>query len=396
LTLTMRLMRTTKALLLLVVLLCTYVGLHLRLSLSRMDTSASNCSVNPEECDNRGDYLTQTHQLTRPHNVANLTKPVKVFVLMGQSNMFGFANVRGSNDDGTLVHTVTKKGRYKHLMNENATKWTTSQNVRSVHVINEPFEVRTNEWLTVNVSKRIGPDLQIGHILGEVLGDQPILLLKACMGSRSLGWDLLPPGSKSFEYKGYIYAGYSQSPQRWKKGTEPVPSAWYAGKQYDIDTSNIKRVLADLSTYYPGATEYEIAAFVWWQGFSDVIMTVFAQRYEANLARLIQSLRADLNASDAKFVIATVAFRGKDVSSKTSKRVGFVAEAQLAVGNAEKHPEFAGTVKSVDVRPVWRKTGPAAGAWHHYWHNAEFVVRLFNFSRAVCRPFDLKAGLTIV
>jgi hypothetical protein len=263
-------------------------------------------------------------------------------------------------------------------MNQNETKWTTSRNVSNVHVVPEPFQILANEWLTFS-EDHIGPDLQIGHIFGHTLGDQPILLLKACVGGVSLGRDLLPPGSKQFETAdGWIYAGYGESPQRWKKGTDPIPTASYAGKQYDLDTSNIKQVLDGLPNYYPGATEYEIAAFVWWQGFSDVIEPVFVQRYEANLARLIQSLRTDLNASAAKFVTATVAFEGKDVTNETSGLVDLVAKAQLDVGAAENHPEFAGTVKSVDVRPLRRETGPNTEEWWHYWHNAEFVMDVGN------------------
>jgi hypothetical protein len=43
----------------------------------------------------------------------------------------------------------------------------------------------------------------MGHIY-----DEPVLILKACIGNRSLGWDLLPPGSQRFEFEGKTYAGY--------------------------------------------------------------------------------------------------------------------------------------------------------------------------------------------
>ena len=38
----------------------------------------------------------------------------------------------------------------------------------------------------------------VWHVIGYAL-DEPVLILKACIGNRSLGWDLLPPGSKQFE-----------------------------------------------------------------------------------------------------------------------------------------------------------------------------------------------------
>lgn len=37
--------------------------------------------------------------------------------------------------------------------------------------------------------------------------DEPVLILKASQGNRSLGWDYLPPGSEQFEQDGYVYAG---------------------------------------------------------------------------------------------------------------------------------------------------------------------------------------------
>jgi hypothetical protein len=116
-----------------------------------------------------------------------------------------------------------------------------------------------------------------------------------------------------------------------------------------------------------------------WQGLDDCVHPLFARRYEANLVRLIQSLRKDLNATDSKFAIATVAFQGKGIdSAKMSRFFRRVVEAQLAVGSARKHPEFAGTVKSVDVRPLWPKSGPAPTQWHHYQHNAEFYMDVGN------------------
>jgi len=56
------------------------------------------------------------------------------------------------------------------------------------------FKDYKNDWLTAADTKTIGPELGIGSVLGEAL-DAPVMLLKSCIGNRSLGWDLLPPGS---------------------------------------------------------------------------------------------------------------------------------------------------------------------------------------------------------
>jgi hypothetical protein len=178
--------------------------------------------------------------LPRPdRKKADLSKPIKVFILMGQSNMLGFGKVLGG--DGSLEYAVKVKKRFPHLHDNG--KWTTLQNVRNVRVMHhgkeETMKVLQNEWLTVNGpsvqdGRHFGVEIQIGHILGQALGDEPVLLIKSCIGNRSLGWDLLPPGSKQFEHEGFVYAGYKESPQKWKKGEEPKRIPWYAGKLLDL------------------------------------------------------------------------------------------------------------------------------------------------------------------
>jgi hypothetical protein len=136
------------------------------------------------------------------------SKPVKVFILMGQSNMIGMGTVNGSYHDGTLEFAVQSKKRFQHLVDESSGQWTTATNVRNVRVMRvntSDMEVLKNEWLTVDNKKEmkqedkfkyVGPDLQIGFVLRHALGeDQPILLIKSATGNRALGWDLLPPGS---------------------------------------------------------------------------------------------------------------------------------------------------------------------------------------------------------
>ena len=49
-----------------------------------------------------------------------------------------------------------------------------------------------------------------------------------------------------------------------------------------------------------------------------------------------------------------------------------ILEAQLAVGDPKKHPEFAGTVRSVDTREFWRNVEASpANQGYHYNRNAE-------------------------
>ena len=196
-----------------------------------------------------------------------------------------------------------------------------------------------------------------------------MLVLKACIGNRALGWDLLPPGSERYEFEGKVYAGYKDAAPSWDKGAEPKAVPWYAGRQYDVDTAHAQAVLKNLEKYFPGyaGQGYEVAGFVWWQGHRDTGTVAYASRYEENLVRLVGALRTDFAAPNAKFVLATGC--GNPGTEGLGKSV---AEAQLAVNDVKKYPMFRGNVKAVDTRDLWRDAAESpANQGYHYNHNAE-------------------------
>jgi alpha-galactosidase len=311
---------------------------------------------------------------------ADQSKPVKVFILLGQSNMLGFGRVGPADQQGTLGYMIREKGNYPHLVDQEG-QWTERKDVRYVHVMDkrgvdyrdmEQFADMKNQWLTV--SGNFGPELGFGHVMGHLF-DEPVLVLKACIGNRSLGWDLLPPGSERFEFEGKTYAGYQDTPGSWVEGEPKKEVKWYAGRQYDADTSHAKAVLENLVKYYPGyqGQGYEVIGFVFWQGHKDQ-NAAHASRYEQNLVHFIKRLRKDFDAPDAKFVLATIAFGGEDLSGHGLT----VCNAQLAVdGDTGKYPEFKGNVKTIDARPFWREREVSpSGQGYHYHHNAETYMEV--------------------
>jgi hypothetical protein len=309
---------------------------------------------------------------------ADMSKPVKVFILMGQSNMVGAGKIGPGDKPGTLEHAVKTKGLYPFLVDD-AGNWTERKDVRNVRVMvgkKSPMDVHNNEWMTVK-GKSIGPELGIGHELGNVL-DAPVMILKSCIGNRSLGWDLLPPGSKSFEFTGkdkktgkettWVYAGYKESPNRWEKGTEPQPIGWYAGKQWDDDIANAKKVLDELKTYYPDATSFEVAGFFWWQGEKDCGDEALAGKYEENLVHLIETLRKDFNCPNAPFVMGTL---GEAVKGEAQGNTTTVMQAMFNVdGESGKYPQFKGNVATVYTHPM-AQGGSGNG---HYGGNSEVYM----------------------
>ena len=289
---------------------------------------------------------------------ADMSKPVKVFILMGQSNMLGFGTVAG-NKEGTLEH-ATKAGKYPFLIDDDGA-WTTRMDVRNVRVMN--FKDHKNDWLTADKTGRIGPEIGIGWHLGEHF-DEPVLVLKSCIGNRSLGWDLLPPGSKAYEHDGKLQPGYGETPETAGSGEKYEGKEWYAGKQWDTDIASARQVLENLEKYYPGAKGYEIAGFAFWQGDKDRYNAAHAATYEKNLVQFIKALRKEFNAPNAKFVCATL---GQTEKGATGKE-GEILNAQLSVdGSAGKYPEFKGNVASVYAHPL-SKGGASNG---HYGKNAE-------------------------
>lgn len=315
---------------------------------------------------------------------ADMTRPVQVFILLGQSNMVGLGKVKGG--ENSLEYAVQKKKNYPYLIDEKG-GWVQRQDVRFVRYMSGKGPIN-NEWMSVQ-GNTIGPELGIGHPLGNAI-EAPVMILKCCIGNRALGWDLLPPGTARRQYvskdkagveKKLVYAGYKDKPEFWEmdpeKGlqTEPAPWLdkagkpidWYAGKQWDTDIGDAKKVLADLDKHYPGAKGYEVTGFFFWQGERDAGNAGHAAHYEENLVAFIKALRKEFNAPKAKFVCATLGEAAKGASGPT----GAVLEAHLSVdGDSGKYPEFKGNVATVYTHPM-AQGGSGNG---HYGGKAEVYM----------------------
>ncbi|HTL74371.1 MAG TPA: sialate O-acetylesterase [bacterium] len=310
----------------------------------------------------------------------NTRKPVRVFILMGQSNMIGMGDIGPETNVGTLTYLCKKPGKYPYLLDD-AGNWAVRNDVWCVKTTVRPAQ----GWLKPGFGasgKTFGPELGFGWVMGQI-HDEQVLLIKASQGNRSLGWDFLPPGSERFSFDGKTYAGYKDAAPFWPEGTAPPPAkpnAWYAGKQYDDCVKDVHEVLDHLPNFFPDyrGQGYEVAGFVWWQGQKDQLRgaDANASRYEHNLVNFINVLRKEFSAPHAPFVLATIGFGGWKMEGNTLK----VANAQLAVGDPRKHPEFAGNVKTVDARAFWRgpEVSPNKKQDYHYYHNAETYLEVGN------------------
>ena len=266
---------------------------------------------------------------------ADMSKPIKVFILSGQSNMCGMGNIARS-----LTSLVKEKKKFPNLLDDSG-NWTTRNDAFYLYNLKKPNDKACP--LSVNANGRnVGPELQFGHIMGY-MHDEVVLVIKACCGNRCLAYDVLPPSMR--------------------EGKESNPK-WPLGCEYDNwFCKYTKNMLENLDKVLPGykGQGYEIAGFGWWQGQKDINNAEWNRDYEKNLVALIKDLRAEFKAPKAPFVVATIAFGGKAMSGNALK----ILKAQMAVSDAKKYPEFAGNVASVDCRDFYR------GGGAHYGNNAE-------------------------
>jgi hypothetical protein len=311
--------------------------------------------------------------------------------------MLGEGRVLGTTNN-TLQHAVEIDGMYPYLWDKATKQWAVADQVRNVQITtngNASFnssevQVHDNEWMQAPTGKEvvgstkfsIGPELGIGFKLGADKELGHVMTLKSCIGNRALGWDLLPPGSPGYDYtdsKGVVhsYAAYGESPENWAKGSRPPTwsnnkqGSWYAGKQWDGDTANAQHALDNLPDYYPGAKQYEVAGFFWWQGDRDSRDIGLASHYEENLKRFIDTVRTTFNAKPtAPFVTASL---GQTVRGSTSGD-GLILDAMLAVdGTSGKYPEYKGNVAAVYTHPLLNTPGSSGG---HYGGDAKTYMNI--------------------
>lgn len=199
--------------------------------------------------------------------------------------------------------------------------------------------------------KSIGPELGFGHVMGQ-FHDEQVLLIKTAMGNRSLGFDFRPPSS----------------------GRTDPDSEWES-KEYKLMIEGVRKTLNKIDKVVPGyqGQGYEMAGFLWFQGHKDSFDETLIADYEKNMVNMINDVRREFKAPKMPVVVATVGFGGHNMQDKFVR----ILKAQMAVGDPAKHPEFAGTVASVDIRDYWREVDESPRSQdYHYNRNAETYMRI--------------------
>jgi hypothetical protein len=279
-------------------------------------------------------------------------KPLKIFILAGQSNMVGFGTLAGPQ--GTMEAMLQSHAdKYGHLVDDN-NRAIARNDVWLVDLSNS--NEKKQGFLSTGFGKNadfIGPEYAFGQEIGDHFTD-PVLLLKCAWGGKSLYHDFLPPS----------IGNYSTPTQ-----------AGDPGFYYAEIIRLVKEVTKNLKKYCPvyKGTSYEIAGFAWHQGWNDRINQEAVNVYEKNLVHFIEDIRRDLKVEKLPFVIANTGMSGWQMPERYRAKVEQHLRAQLAVGDFKKYPQFKGNVATVETRDFRRAPtdSPAPNREYHWYNNWE-------------------------
>ena len=296
-------------------------------------------------------------------------KPLKVFILAGQSNMEGHAKIETfdyiGDDPATAPLLKQMRGAdgkpavCKHVWISYFTG-SGKDNNEGLGKLAAGYGSRQKPDVD---GGKIGPEFTFGLTMDAALGE-PVLIIKTAWGGKSLHTDFRPPSAGAYEMNDYqrkLYYGPAGH------GVPKDMDQWLAEKKqdtghyYQLMVEHVKKVLADpkrVCPAYDAAQGFEIAGFVWLQGFNDMVDghvypdlpkgdagNRFA-KYSEWMADFIRDVRKDFNAPKMPFVIGVMGVGGANAGKEAvAFREAMTAPTLL--------PEFAGNVIAVPTAPFW-------------------------------------------
>ena len=290
-------------------------------------------------------------------------KKLKVFILAGQSNMQGHAETStfdyiGKDPLTAPLLAAMRDAQGKPRVCENV--WISSLGCGGNQYSDMLVKTGTLTAGFGASDSKIGPEFTFG-IYSEKMLKEPILIIKTSWGGRSLHTDFRPPSAGQYKLPKATQEVWDKYPQ----GAHGVPKLedrkkWQedkdaaSGVMYRAMIEHVKKVLADPKQVCPEYDEqagYELAGFVWLQGFNDLVdgqtypgpdQPEKYALYSDLLAHFIRDVRRDLSAPKMPFVIGVLGVEGE-------KNVNF----RKAMAAPADMPEFKGNVVAVDTAPFW-------------------------------------------
>lgn len=274
-------------------------------------------------------------------------KPLKVYIMAGQSNMQAKARVSTIE---RLKLTEDSKQMYEDIMGPDG-KPRAPEGVYGVYFTSGDMKKGNERDLGVNkgplkpgYGEEIteGTKLAVDYTFGLYMHhhlNEPLLVVRTAWGGRDLLQQFRPPSAGEYEKD---------------KDGHGNPT----GRYYELVVERVKDVLADPGQYHPDYNKQdgiEIAGFVWFQGFNDLIGPYPTKdgvkdysEYSRLMACFIRDIRKDLSAPKMPFVIGVMGIDGP-IDDPRDKQYVF-REAQEA---AALLPEFKGNVAAVRTEKYW-------------------------------------------
>jgi hypothetical protein len=293
-------------------------------------------------------------------------KPLKVYILVGQSNMQGHAQVRTFEHLGMDPRTAPM---LKELQNADGTPQV-CENVWISSIGHDGTETEKHGQLTVGYGAsggsepKIGPELTFG-IYMQKLVDQPILLIKTAWGGKSINTDFRPPSAGPYVFN-------EQQIENFKKQNRDIEEARRqkeeaTGRYYRLMLAHVKKVLSDpkrVCPKYDAKAGYELAGFVWFQGWNDMVdRGTYPTRdqpggygqYSEVMAHFIRDVRKDLSAPKMPFVIGVLGVGGpvEKYGPDQQRYRGVHSNFRNAMAAPASLPEFKGNVAAVRTENYW-------------------------------------------
>ena len=310
---------------------------------------------------------------------------VPVFILAGQSNMEGKARNSLLDHQATAPET---KALFAHLRRED--EWIVREDVWIKFL-------QRHGGLTIGYGSpnRTGVELEFGTLMGNHF-EEPVLLIKAAWGGRSLHKPFRPPSAglppeEALQEELAKARAQVEKKNEKNKRQDPPPTmediVGAYGSSYRAMMTEVRETMRNYETLFPAlkGKELELAGFVWFQGWNDQYGGA-EQEYAANMTHFINDVRRELEAPGLPFVIGVM---GQNGSREPKNAMKTIQEAQLSM---ETVPEFRGNVKAVrtdvlidkkaealypnwreDV-PAWEKVGSDRG--YHYLGSAIWFNRM--------------------
>jgi len=293
------------------------------------------------------------------------TKPLKIYLLVGQSNMQGHAAERTLEHLGMDPKTAPL---LKAIRNADGT----AKAQKNVWISSIEPSLESGEKhgrLTVGYGAggrgpKIGPELTFGITMQNHVGE-PILLINTSWGGKSLNTDFRPPSAGPYEFnqqqlENFKKRGKDEDEVRKEKTKR-------TGVYYRLMLEHIHKVLANIRRVYPdydAKAGYKLAGFVWFQGWNDMVDgSTYPTRgqpgsydaYSKNLAHFIRDVRRDLKAPKLPFVIGVMGAGGPIAKyGQDQKRyAGIHGEFRKAMAAPAKLSEFKGNVTAVFTENYW-------------------------------------------